>query len=354
MRYQEDLQVAVRERFRRLMITTFSSAGHEVSLTVDWISSRPALVAILTEAEAVEPDLDFDSFRTTFNDYGTTFTWPSRTEAGRASLIWKLMQRMVADIANGTDSDRIGINYAHGFSRKTNLNDSWRDLTEQILQPLFDYLTEHIAAESSILYVLERYVRRVEWFDRNDLYERAAADTKKTEDVYDAHLRRFLFAEGINMPFTQARSASGESDVLSALDTDDPARLRGQSLRRDQPQEARNRLGLQPSHPVRPGLWQTDRLSSRDQPVWASNVVPHRRQHQSLAATHHGLRRQGVSDWRSSFALPQREPAGQGCPGQHHPRRSGQPGYPRRLVAVSGRAHGGPVVVQIWVQVRRG
>jgi hypothetical protein len=35
-------------------------------------------------------------------------------------------------------------------------------------------------------------------------------------------LRRFLFTEGINMPFSQTRSASGLSDVLSELDTDDP------------------------------------------------------------------------------------------------------------------------------------
>ena len=35
-------------------------------------------------------------------------------------------------------------------------------------------------------------------------------------------MRRFLFSEGINMPFSQARSASGLSDVLAGLDTEDP------------------------------------------------------------------------------------------------------------------------------------
>lgn len=47
-------------------------------------------------------------------------------------------------------------------------------------------------------------------------------DSRKAEEVYDVHLRRFLFAEGINLPFAQAKSASGESDVLTDLDTDDP------------------------------------------------------------------------------------------------------------------------------------
>ena len=98
----------------------------------------------------------------------------------------------------------------------------WREFAERILRPLFDYLVERVGAESSILYVLERYVRRVEWFDRDDLYARAMQDTRKAEEVYDIDLRRFLFGEGINMPFSQARSASGLSDVLTGLDTDDP------------------------------------------------------------------------------------------------------------------------------------
>ena len=92
----------------------------------------------------------------------------------------------------------------------------------RLLHPLFDYLTERVGEESSILYVLERYVHLVEWFDRKDLHARAMQDSRKSEDVYDAHLRRFLFGEGINMPFSQAQSASGESDVLTDLDTSDP------------------------------------------------------------------------------------------------------------------------------------
>jgi hypothetical protein len=62
----------------------------------------------------------------------------------------------------------------------------------------------------------------VEWFARQNLYDRAMKDTRNAEAVYNLDLRRFLFSEGINMPFTQAQSPSGESDVLTGLDTDDP------------------------------------------------------------------------------------------------------------------------------------
>ena len=226
MRYQQDLQVRMRDRLRRLIVANYEDAGHEVSLTVDWINNQPALRAILAEAEVVESDLDFEHYLTSLQSsgggFGGGFSWPSRTEEGRATIVWKCMQRIAADIANKGNIARVGVEYARLFVRKSNYNDCWRGFAERILRHLFDYLDERIGEESSVLYVLERYVRRVEWFDRQDLYDKAIGDPRKTEDVYDSDLRRFLFGEGVNMPFSQSRSASGLSDVISDLDTEDP------------------------------------------------------------------------------------------------------------------------------------
>lgn len=222
MRYQQDLQVALRERLRRLMVADYSTAGRDVRLVVDWITKQPALRAALAEAERVEPDLDAGAFASYLKTLHGVFAWPSQTDDGRAALVWGLMQRIADDDRAGITGDRIVLDYTHRLGRNSNTNDDWREFTEHILQPLFDYLTDQVGAESSVLYVLERYVRRVEWFDRQDLHDRAIVSPQKAEEVYDTDLRRFLFSEGINMPFSQAKSASGLSDVLSEMDTDDP------------------------------------------------------------------------------------------------------------------------------------
>jgi hypothetical protein len=91
---------------------------------------------------------------------------------------------------------------------------------------VFDFLHEQVAVEGSIPYILERYARRMEWFDRDGLDPRVMEGTRKTEEVYDTDLRRFRFSEGINMPFSQARSGSGLSDVLAGLDTEEMIRVR--------------------------------------------------------------------------------------------------------------------------------
>lgn len=228
MRYQQDLQVSLHERLRRLLVATGEDASHEVRLVTRWLDQQPAIRAILAEAELSAPGLSSDALASVLLNGGRglgrqAFRWPSQTEAGRAFLIWQLMRDITAIEDDGTvDSTQAVLNYAHGISYRNNIDEIWREFAERILRPMFDYLEEQLGAESSILYVLERYVRRVEWFDRNELYDHAMTDTRKTEEVYDTDLRRFLFSEGINMPFSQAQSASGLSDMVTDLDTDDP------------------------------------------------------------------------------------------------------------------------------------
>lgn len=226
MRYQQDLQVALRERLRTLFTCDPEDAGHEIRLIADWISGQPALRGLLEEAGREEPDLAADALVSTLLNGGMGanrgFRWPSQTAGGRAFITWQFMRQIAAEDSNGADSTRMVVTYGRPLAAGSKYDAYWRALVERILHPLFDYLSERVGQESSILYVLERYVRLVEWFDREDLYARAMQDSRKAEEVYDAHLRRFLFDEGINMPFSQAKSASGESDALTGLDSDDP------------------------------------------------------------------------------------------------------------------------------------
>lgn len=218
MKYQQRLQVAVRERLRKLMTAPFSSAGHEIHLAVTWINSQPALRGLLEEAARKEPDLDREKFQTGLSRSGRFF-WPSRTEEGRASLVWELMQ----DIAKAEAEDpEAGWRVASDYSPKSSLQDSWREFAEDILQPLFDFLSERVGAESSILHTLERYRTRIEWFDREELYTRFETDRANGEEVYNLDLQRFLFLEGDHITHAKPRSASGEADLIGDLDGRDP------------------------------------------------------------------------------------------------------------------------------------
>ncbi len=218
MKYQQQLQVAVRDRLRRLMTVSAGSASHEVHLTVDWINKQPALRGLLDEAASREPDLDTEAFRQGLGR-SSRFAWPSRTEEGRAVLVWGLMRDIAeAEPSNGDAALHIAMEY----SNESHMQDSWREFAEDILQPLFDYLSDRVGAESSVLHTLERYRIRIEWFDRQDLYDRFEASTRTGEEVYNLDLQRFLFLEGDHLTHAKPRSASGEADLIGDLDGHDP------------------------------------------------------------------------------------------------------------------------------------
>jgi hypothetical protein len=214
VRYQEDLQVMLRDRLRRLMTTEHDTYAYEVALITEWMVKQPAIRALLEEIATEDAEISVDEWAAQIQTQRGLF-WPTTSEAGRANLVW----RMLRDTLPKTNPTW---QLADGVSDQRNVNAMLRDFTERVVTPFFDFLGERIGAESSVLYLLERYVRRVEWFDRDTLYKVYDENTRQGERVYDIDLRRFLFDQGLNMPFSQSKSASGLSDVLGELDTDDP------------------------------------------------------------------------------------------------------------------------------------
>jgi hypothetical protein len=213
MRYQQDLQVLLRERLRSLLTAHWEDFEHQLTLVKNWIKSQPALMAILAAAERVEPNLNYEEWTALFKQQ--ELDWPNETEEGRATLVWTLMQELTEKPDRLQWRSLLMI-----FHHK--LSDATREMAERLFVPLFDFLSERIGQDSNILYILERYARRIEWFDRDALFEQFQDHKQRGEEIYDRDLRKFLFSEGINMPFTQAKSASGLSDVVSELDTEDP------------------------------------------------------------------------------------------------------------------------------------
>jgi len=135
---------------------------------------------------------------------------------GRAKVAWHLL-RQWAEQANAAAM------FGHQLHPSDRSIDAGaRVASETVVEPLTEYLQERIGEASDVLYLLERYVRRVEWFEQDRLWTAYEADTAHGEAIYDKDLRRFLFDQGIDYPFSQPRSASGEADVVASLDEDDP------------------------------------------------------------------------------------------------------------------------------------
>ena len=63
--------------------------------------------------------------------------------------------------------------------------------------------------------MLSRYQRECGWFESNSLLSLAKeTESNKLEAAFDNHLRKWLFKQGIDYPFSTPKSPSGRADVV--------------------------------------------------------------------------------------------------------------------------------------------
>jgi len=214
MRYERNLQAQLRERYRQLFKAGFTIYKRELEYFRKFLLSVPALSAIINTIQRAEPDFDPDKW------YAEKFQFKNydfpESEIGRAKFIWRIIEK----IATG-ELDAVQVSFVFPDST-SDINGRMRLVTEQLIEPFVIFLEFRIGTESEMLYLLDKVKRRIEFFDKERLYEECTASGRHREEVYDRYVRQFLFDQGVDYPFSQPRSASGEADIVSGLETDDP------------------------------------------------------------------------------------------------------------------------------------
>lgn len=214
MTSQRSLQIGLQERYRTLAKAQYPYFGEKAAYLRNYVVEHAALAAILRNLDDLAPELDPAAWVAEHSVDRQGIDLPP-TEAGHAKLLWYLLGCW----ADGTREVRQD---GQWVSHETQFQDRARAACEQLVEPLVDYLQERLGEDSDVLRLLGRYKRRVEWFDRKGLYAEFLEKQTQGEAVYDRDLRRYLFDQGIDNPFSQPRSASGEADVIALLETEDP------------------------------------------------------------------------------------------------------------------------------------
>ena len=76
-----------------------------------------------------------------------------------------------------------------------------------------------------MLYLLNKYKCQCEWFNNKQLMVMYDEDTAHGEDILTKDLRKFLFNNGIDYPFSEPNTPSGKPDIIYGIDTNDPLAL---------------------------------------------------------------------------------------------------------------------------------
>lgn len=214
MTNQRSLQIGLQERYRTLAKAEYRYFAERAAYLRNYVVEHPALAAIVRSLDDFAPELDPAEWVGAHSVDRVGIDLPP-TEAGCAKLLWYLLE-------NWSDGARDVLQDGRWVSSENHFPDITRAACEQLIEPLVDYLQERLGEDSDVLRLLGRYKRRVEWFDRSGLYAEFTENQTRGEAVYDRDLRRYVFDQGIDNPFSQPRSASGEADVIALLETEDP------------------------------------------------------------------------------------------------------------------------------------
>jgi len=107
------------------------------------------------------------------------------------------------------------------FQRR-DFEDTKASIIEDFISPIIYYLHDKLDKSNSIIYLLEKYKKRTEWFTKKELFNNYKSAEKNYEQILEDDLRLFLFEQGIDYPFSTPASASGRADIIGEIETEDP------------------------------------------------------------------------------------------------------------------------------------
>lgn len=214
MRYLLDLRVRLQQRRNRVHMTDAQHYETELQLFLQFLDNNAYLRTLVCTLERSE-EVELKEWKSTFSRRRRATFPPS--QAARAKLCLGILRECAYD-----PEGRVAFNWGVNFSYETNVNEIISDLNEAVLDPFVNYLEDRIDDISNVMYLLQRFKLKVEWFGQQDLYQVYLEDTTSGEANLDRTLREALFDGGVDFPFSQPVSPSGRADVVNLDDAEDP------------------------------------------------------------------------------------------------------------------------------------
>ena len=213
MLYLRNLRNQLQERKDRLNSAGPASYDSELKYLLQFLDSNLFFCSLLTELEA-NASVDFCQWDKQL--YATRELQFSETEEGRAKLCYGCIRQWAS--VGGTRIRRRWFSLLGSHS----VDSVSHDFTQNIVEHFVNFLLDKTATRGSVLYLIERYKIKVEWYRQEKLYDLYKANITQGEKSLDSELRADLFEGGVDYPLSQPLSPSGKADIVALLGSPDP------------------------------------------------------------------------------------------------------------------------------------
>lgn len=213
MYYNHNLRTDLQEWKHRLVRADYNQFGNQFKFFIDFIEHNKITSGLLNEITSLY--MYENSFFEALDETERYFDIEFKNIEQQASYYYQFI-KYVSSLSTIT---KVHENFYYGIGDHSKQADV---IIENIVTPIIYYFHDKLDKSNSIIYLLEKYKRRVEWFTKSDLLNKYKNAQKEYEDILEEDLRLFLFDQGIDYPFSTPKSASGRTDIVGALDTEDP------------------------------------------------------------------------------------------------------------------------------------
>jgi hypothetical protein len=205
----QDIRFKLQKRIKRLQTIEPIDFGAELIRFWGFFDSNDLLLMTAAELQAAYPNVraEWDALPRGQLLCGTT-------EAESAAIGYEILRR----VAGSDDKGYAFMNYVEPVG---DLSKMMERFCETYLEPLYEYLDEHLEDRNIVLAELVRFKHLAEWFRRQQLWAKFTEESRLGERNLAFAVYEFLYEQGIDFHI-EPTSASGEADMVSAQQSRNP------------------------------------------------------------------------------------------------------------------------------------
>ena len=206
-KFVQALRYKLQKRVRRLNSAEYEHFPFMLRLFFKFCEATPLVTAIRDQLLARPDTQDLEgSWDKIINGVATV----GETEAECAALGYLMLKKL----SQTSPEENAILSLGHAYGSTGKLEEHLEMVRTVFLEPLYEYIDEHIDDQQAILYFLRRYKHRCEWFRANRLRQTVEADTQNGEKNLARDLYEFLHEQGIDFHI-EPHSASGIADFVA-------------------------------------------------------------------------------------------------------------------------------------------
>jgi hypothetical protein len=215
MYYNHNIRTSLQEWKNRLYRATYEQFGHQLKYCINNLENNRLLFSLIQDATLKYPYTEKQLQQIVDEQEYSRPNMSFQNEVHHTSYCYQILKYFV----------KIGETYSlHTLTifYRRDYEETKKNIIEEYLTPIFYYLHDKLDKSNSVVYLLEKYKKRTEWFTHSQLMSKYSTADKSYEQIFEDDLRLFLFDQGIDYPFSTPKSTSGRADIIGSIDTDDP------------------------------------------------------------------------------------------------------------------------------------